>query len=61
MGLGFVTARQVFSIVIGDPAADDQRIHLFRVPSNIRGEIKSANIVCQDAQAPGSSLPSSMY
>ncbi len=54
MGIGYVNQRQVFSVVIHDPAADDQRIHLFKVPSNIRGEILSANIVCQDAQGAGS-------
>ncbi len=54
MGLGFNNARQVVSVLVTDPAADDQRVHMFRVPSNIRGEIVSANIVCQDAQGSGS-------
>jgi hypothetical protein len=54
MGFGYVTARETFSVVIGDPAADNKRIHLFKVPSDLRGEILSANLVCQNAQNAGS-------
>lgn len=51
MGIAY-TQRQVISTVISDPAADDQRIHVFKAP--IAGEILSASIVCQDAQGSGS-------
>ncbi len=51
MSLGF-TQRFVIPVTIVDPLADDQRIHLFRAP--LDGEILSAEIVCQDAQASGS-------
>lgn len=51
MGIAY-TQRQVISVVIHDPAADDQRVHVFKAP--IAGEILSAQIVCQDAQGAGS-------
>ena len=46
--------RQVFSVVLGDPGADDQQIHLFRIPGNQPAEFLSGFITVQDAQAAGS-------
>jgi len=51
MSINYVN-RTTISRTIIDPAADDQRIHLFKAP--LDAEILSAQIVCQDAQGAGS-------
>ncbi len=46
--------REIFSVIFGDPGADDKQIHLFRTPANQPIEILAAFITVQNAQASGS-------
>ena len=46
--------RHVFSLVFGDPGADNKQIHLFRAPANQPVEILSAYLTVQNAQGSGS-------